>query len=139
MRKPQRHPALFLALSLALPLALPGCPGGRTGGGGTLTLPGQRGGQWPGGVGAVLRYGATSHTLTVHEAPADGAAARAGVQAGDVVVAIDGAPVSGMDEREVVARLRGEVGTTVTLRVRRDGAERDVRVERAPYRRRERD
>ena len=56
-----------------------------------------------------------------------------------VGVAIDGAPVAEMDERGVVARLRGEVGTTVTLRVRRDGAEREVRVERAPYRRRERD
>lgn len=108
-------------------------------GGGSVALPGARGGQWRGGVGAVFRYGSSTRTLTVHEAPAGGAAARAGVHAGDVVVAIDGAAVSGLEQHEVVARLRGEVGTTVTLRVRREGAERDVRVERGPYGRRERD
>lgn len=87
----------------------------------------------------MFRYGSTTRTLTVHEAPAEGAAARAGLREGDVVVAIDGTAVSGLEQREVMARLRGEVGTTVTLRVRRGAAEREVRVERGPYRRRERD
>ena len=108
-------------------------------GGGSVALPGDRGGPWRGGVGAVFRYGSSTRALTVHEAPAGGAAARAGLHAGDAVVAIDGAAVSAMEQHEVIARLRGEVGTTVTLRVRRDGAERDVRVERGPYGRRERD
>ena len=73
----------------------------------------------------------------VHRAPADGAAARAGLREGDVIDAIDGEPVAGRAEREVVAALRGEVGTVVVLRVRGGdgGAGRDVRVERAPYRR----
>jgi carboxyl-terminal processing protease len=108
-------------------------------GGGSVALPGERGGAWRGGVGAVFRYGASTRTLTVHEAPSGGAAARAGIHAGDVVVAIDGVALTTLEQHEVVARLRGEVGTTVTLRVRRDGAERDVRVERGPYGRRERD
>ena len=60
------------------------------------TLPGQRGGPWPGGVGAVLRYAASAHRLLVHEAPADGPAARAGIRAGDAVIAIDGVAVAAL-------------------------------------------
>jgi C-terminal processing protease CtpA/Prc len=135
VRKPQRPPA---AIALAA-LALLACAGRSPAGAATLTLPGQRGGAWPGGVGAVLRYAASARRLTVHEAPADGAAARAGLRAGDEVLAIDGATVAELPQDAVVARLRGDVGTVVTLRIRRDGVERDVPVERAPYRRPERD
>jgi carboxyl-terminal processing protease len=131
VRKKQRHLLAPPALALT---ALVACVAQ-----GGMPFPGQRGGTWSGGIGAVLRYGATARTLTVHEAPSEGAAARAGLRAGDRVLAIDGATVSEMDEREIIARLRGEVGTVVSLRVLRDGVLRDVRVERSPYRRRERD
>jgi carboxyl-terminal processing protease len=71
----------------------------------------------------------------VHDVPAGSAAARAGLHVGDVVLAIDGTALAGRRQDEVVAQLRGEVGTSVVLRVRRDGNERDVAIERAPYRR----
>ncbi|MCK9792231.1 trypsin-like peptidase domain-containing protein [Isoptericola sp. 4D.3] len=57
----------------------------------------------------------------------DGPADRAGIRAGDVVLAIDGRPVTTSDALIVAIRAR-QPGDAVTLRVRSDGDERDVRV-----------
>jgi len=58
---------------------------------------------------------------------ADGPAAAAGIQAGDVILSIDGRPVSQSDELIVAIRAKAP-GDTVTLRVRTGDQERDVRV-----------
>lgn len=58
---------------------------------------------------------------------ADGPAAVAGIQAGDVILSIDGRPVSQSDELIVAIRAKAP-GDTVTLRVRTEDQERDVRV-----------
>ncbi|GAA3207905.1 trypsin-like peptidase domain-containing protein [Oerskovia jenensis] len=58
---------------------------------------------------------------------ADGPAAAAGIQAGDVILSIDGRPVSLSDELIVAIRAKAP-GDTVTLRVRTGDQERDVRV-----------
>ena len=55
----------------------------------------------------------------------DGPADRAGLEAGDVVIAFDGKPVSEGGELVVAIRAR-TVGEKVTLTIRRDGSERDV-------------
>lgn len=89
---------------------------------------------WPGGIGAVLGHSSEEGRLVVREVPPDGPAAAAGLEPGDEIVAIDGREVAGMSVREVVAALRGEVGSRVRLRVRRGEDERDVEVLRAPYR-----
>ncbi|CAL9449663.1 hypothetical protein SUDANB120_02417 [Streptomyces sp. enrichment culture] len=52
-----------------------------------------------------------------------GPAARAGIAAGDRLVAVDDRPVTGLKTAEVVALLRGEAGTPVALRTAREGAE----------------
>jgi putative serine protease PepD len=57
----------------------------------------------------------------------DGPAAAAGIQAGDVILAIDGRPVSLSDDLIVAIRAKAP-GDTVTLRVRTGDDERDVRV-----------
>lgn len=58
----------------------------------------------------------------------DGPADRAGIRAGDVILAIDGRPVTASDELVVAIRARTP-GDAVSLRVRAaDGTERDVRV-----------
>ncbi|NHA69839.1 PDZ domain-containing protein [Phycicoccus sp. CMS6Z-2] len=55
----------------------------------------------------------------------DGPAAKAGLKAGDVITAFEGAPVS--DGGELVVKIRSrKVGDSVTLTVRRDGGEQDV-------------
>lgn len=51
---------------------------------------------------------------------ADTPAARAGIRAGDVVVAVDDVPITGDGIDTAINRMRGEPGTTVTIRVSRD-------------------
>jgi carboxyl-terminal processing protease len=95
---------------------------------------GDLGGPWTGGIGAVLRHRAHDSTLLVHDVPPRGTAAAAGLRPGDRVLAIDGLPVAELDARAIVSHLRGPVGSFVRLTVARDGVERTLRVERAPYR-----
>jgi hypothetical protein len=59
--------------------------------------------------------------------PAD----RAGLRQGDRIAAIDGEDASGMSVADAVQRLRGPVGTTVGVSVRRGGETIDVIIERA--------
>ncbi|HEX5046481.1 MAG TPA: PDZ domain-containing protein, partial [Gammaproteobacteria bacterium] len=56
--------------------------------------------------------------------PLEGApAARAGILPGDVVVSVDDVPVDGKNVEDTVSRMRGEVGTEVTVNVMRQGSE----------------
>lgn len=50
-------------------------------------------------------------------------AEREGLQAGDVVLAVDGTPVDGSVMNDQIERIRGEAGTDVTLTLQRDGGE----------------
>lgn len=56
--------------------------------------------------------------------PIDGTpAARAGIQSGDYLTAIDGETIVGLTLNEAVRRMRGQAGTTITVTVAREGAE----------------
>ena len=62
----------------------------------------------------------------------DSPAEAAGVEAGDVVLAVDGEPVAGTTMNDQISRIRGEAGTDVTLTLQRDGGEPfDVTITRA--------
>jgi CubicO group peptidase (beta-lactamase class C family) len=58
----------------------------------------------------------------------DAPAARAGVLAGDVITAIDGAPVEGLTLNEVRTKLVGPADSKVVLRIVRNGADQPVDV-----------
>ena len=63
----------------------------------------------------------------------DTPASRAGLQAGDLIIKIDDAPVQGMGLDEAVDLLRGEIGTSVRLSILRESKEApfEVEIERA--------
>ncbi len=70
-----------------------------------------------GGIGvSFMRSDRGEIVLTPRE---DGPAARAGVTDGDILISIDGIPLPNPASLEDVARVRGEVGTTVTIEVKR--------------------
>ncbi len=60
-----------------------------------------------------------------------GPAAKAGIAHGQEVLAVDGTSVKGMTYREVVAIIRGEIGTPVTLLVKTFNAVKEVTIIRA--------
>lgn len=65
-------------------------------------------------------------------APLKGTPAEAaGIKAGDKIVAIDNKPTDGLSVDEAANRIRGAIGTTVTLSIVRDGKPLNVKVTRA--------
>ncbi len=74
-----------------------------------------------GGLGIEVTYDNEYKAVKV-VAPMYGTPAwKAGLQAGDLIVAIDDQPVSEMTYMEAVRKLRGKPGTTVTIKVLRKG------------------
>lgn len=89
------------------------------------------------GIGLELQQPRPGGSVDIVSAFEGAPAARAGLRAGDRLLAIDGAPAARMSTAEVVRLLRGEAGSVVRLTVQRSGeAEaREVAVTRAPIRR----
>lgn len=67
----------------------------------------------------------------------DSPALEAGLQTGDVVLAVDGVGVNGSTLQEQVAKVRGEAGTEVRLTLRRDDRTFDLAITRAKITQRE--
>jgi len=122
-QKPFSAPVFVLSIVLASQVLV----------GALAAVAGCGGGNWNGGIIARLAWSEVGG-LRVVEVPGDGAAWDAGLRPGDRITEIDGEPVQGRSEREVVEDLRGEVGTEVVLEVQRDGETQRIRIERAPYR-----
>lgn len=72
------------------------------------------------GLGVVIEQNEDTGELVVVTPLEESPAARAGVRRGDVVVRVDDTPAEGLTIAAVTQLLRGPVGTTVTLVVRRD-------------------
>lgn len=70
--------------------------------------------------------------ITVVSPIDDTPAAAAGLDSGDIITHVDGEPFFGLPLQDSVDRLRGEVGTSVTLTIGREGSEPfDVEIKRA--------
>jgi carboxyl-terminal processing protease len=69
--------------------------------------------------------------LVVTSTIPDGPAERAGVEAEDVIVAVDGESIDGLSVDLVTSKVRGPAGTTVEITVDREGSELDFEIERA--------
>lgn len=81
-----------------------------------------------GGIGAEL--GKRNNVVTVIRPLENSPAARAGVAAGDVVVAVNGESTRDATVDDVVKKVRGQVGSTVKLTVLRDGEQKEFSVTR---------
>jgi carboxyl-terminal processing protease len=81
------------------------------------------------GVGMTLSQ--RGGNVIVMDAFEGGPAREAGIRPGDAVISVDGAPTAGASLNDVIYRIRGEVGTTVTLGVRRDGRDFTLSIPRA--------
>jgi len=73
------------------------------------------------GVGIRMELNEKTQRLTVVEAIQNSPAIKAGIKAGDEIVAIDGKPTYGMDVQAASKLIRGKAGTLVTLRINRPG------------------
>jgi len=79
------------------------------------------------GIGAVLTKKGED---TIIETPMEGQPAhKAGLRAGDIIIAVDGKSVVGMPLSKVVKRIRGPKGTKVRLTIRRVGEVKDLEFE----------
>lgn len=72
-----------------------------------------------GGIGSFITYNPKIKRSMISE-PFEGTpAAKAGLKAGDILMAIDGQDLAGKDNGEISQMLRGQAGTTLKLRIER--------------------
>ena len=74
-----------------------------------------------GGIGVYMGF--KNGGVQVVSVIPDGPGQRAGLQAGDEILAVDGKPVEEIAPGEVALKIRGEIGTPVELLIRREGSE----------------
>lgn len=82
-----------------------------------------------GGIGVTMGF--KDNKVTIISVLPDTPGEKAGLMAGDEILAVDGTPVSELQPEVVAMHIRGEVGTHVTLTISRDGSESDYDIERA--------
>ena len=84
----------------------------------------------PGTIGAALGKRADGRMFVRSTPPGQGAE-QAGLLVDDEIVAIDGKDVKAMSEDDVRRAVRGDLGSTVTVTIVRDGQKKDVPVKRS--------
>jgi carboxyl-terminal processing protease len=84
------------------------------------------------GIGAQVDQDPVTGEIVIVTPFRDSPAEKAGIRAGDVILAVDGESTEGWSVAEAVKRIRGEQGTPVTLMIRSSDGEttREVTVER---------
>src|ERR1700754_3712968 len=69
------------------------------------------------GIEVTMENGLVKVVSPIDDTPA----AKAGLQAGDLIYALDGEPVQGLTLQEAVEKMRGKVGTAIKIGIRRAG------------------
>jgi regulator of sigma E protease len=92
----------------------------------SISLAGVSGADWEGNFMSTLGLRADLGAPLIDEVVPDKPAARAGLRAGDRIVAIDGVPVR--SPAEVAARTNAKPGGDIVFRVVRDGVEQDAAI-----------
>ena len=76
------------------------------------------------GIEVTMENGLVKVVSPIDDTPAF----EAGVQPGDLITHLDGKPIVGMSLSDAVDKMRGRVGTTIELTIRREGATEPVKV-----------
>lgn len=82
------------------------------------------------GIGMNVSYDVTNKTFTVTSVTENSPAEKMGIKSMDMLLEIDGKPTSGMSYDTVTDNVRGDVGTQVTLKLLRDGAQVEITLTR---------
>lgn len=82
------------------------------------------------GIGAYILFDSEGNTTKISSVMPNSPAEKAGLRANDLVYAIDGESIIGMDTSDSVNLIRGENGSKVVLSVLRNGKRMDVTVTR---------
>ena len=82
------------------------------------------------GVGMTVTAREDGDGIDIVQVTPGGPAEEAGIQAGDVLIAVNAEPVDGLDITGVSNKVKGEEGTTVELTMRRSGRQLTFTVER---------
>lgn len=72
------------------------------------------------GIGAILLQDEASMEVFITEFLEDSPASTSGLKAGDQIIAVDGISIDGMLLQEVLSRIKGPAGTTVSITVLRE-------------------
>jgi carboxyl-terminal processing protease len=84
------------------------------------------------GIGANVDQDPVTREIVIISPFRDSPAEKAGIQAGDVILAVDGESTSGWSVADAVRKIRGQQGTPVTLTVRhKDRSQEDINIVRA--------
>lgn len=70
------------------------------------------------GIEVIMEGGFLQIISPIEDSPAE----KAGIKPGDKIISIDGAVIRGLDIVEASKKLRGKIGTTITLTIKREGA-----------------
>ena len=84
------------------------------------------------GIGVYVVQSASGDIEVTH-VMSDSPALKAGIMIGDIITAVDGHKVSEVGYTEAVNYVRGEVGTTVSIEILRDGSVKTIEVTRGTY------
>lgn len=82
------------------------------------------------GIGAYISANTQTGIVTIVKPMKNSPCEKAGIQAGDIIYAVDGEEVTGMEISEVQAMVKGEQGSEVVLTVVRENEQKDITVVR---------
>ena len=83
------------------------------------------------GAGIGIEVAIRNNLPTIIRALKNNPAITAGIQSGDVILEVNGESVSGMTIDEITSKIKGEVGTSVKIKVSRNNEEKEFSVTRA--------
>jgi carboxyl-terminal processing protease len=84
-----------------------------------------------GGIGAILSYDEKAGLSTIERVVAGAPAAAAGLRAGDTIASIDGRSMQGVSGANLRDALRGKIGSTVRVGIKRGGTDATFAIVRA--------